>query len=337
MGNEGVGSGGLALVSVFFEPELALQRLQAASVARFVPPGYFRAIRIIDNTQRGIESNVAGELIDAFDDHRDHVRILRPNDVDRLPAATGWWSQQVLKLSIARQLDASHYLVLDAKNHFVAVPDECRFVTADGRARVSAYSFAEHPLRHALERTIEYVGLSDPEGLIDHFTSTTTPFTFETARVATMMGQIEAESGRPFATEFVRSGLTEFFLYSAWAIRDGERLEDVFDLTAESMPAVWPRRADVEGVRGAVAQAAASGAPLFSVHRRAYQSLPQDARRELAEYWRGCGLFATVELGEAFAESVASSADEFEHAQRWRGLRLKIVGRLRRGVARLKR
>jgi hypothetical protein len=275
--------------------------------------------------------------MDAFGNHRERVRILRPDDVDRLPAATGWWSQQVLKLSIARQLDASHYVVLDAKNHFVAVPGEGRFVTVDGRSRISAYSFASHPLRPALERTIEYAGLSDREGLIDHFTSTTTPFTFETGRVTRMMGEIEAESGRPFAAEFVRSGLTEFFLYSAWAIRDGKLLGDMFDLTADSMPTVWPRRADVEGVRAAVAQAAASGDPLFSVHRRAFQALPSDARRELAEFWCARELFATVERGEAFAESVAADAAEFERAQRWRELRLKVVGRLRRSVARLKR
>jgi hypothetical protein len=103
------------------------------------------------------------------------------------------------------------------------------------------------------------------------------------------------------------------------------------------MPTVWPRRADVEGVRAAVAQATASGDPLFSVHRRAFQALPSDARRELAEFWRSCELFASVDQGEAFAASVASAADEFERAQRWRELRLKVVGRLRRGVARLKR
>jgi hypothetical protein len=242
----------------------------------------------------------------------------------------------VLKLAIANSLSTAHYVVLDAKNHFMSTPAPHQFVAQDGRPRVTAYSFETHPLRGALERVIDYVGLSDRDALVARFTSTTTPFTFETERVTHMIDAIERQTGRGFAEEFVRSGLTEFFLYSAWSLRDGSTLDQIFDTDVERMPTVWPRRADAAGVQAAIEHAESTDSALFSVHRRALQSLPPDATAALAQFWFARGLFSSVADGERLVANVADAAHRFDREQRWRQLRLKVVGRLRRTLARLR-
>jgi hypothetical protein len=289
----------LTFVSVAFEAEVPLLVLQARSMARFLPSADVGAVIVVDNSGFGMSRSVRRGLDQAYGVLADRVRVVRPRQVVRVPVTTGWRSQQILKLAVSHQIEAAHYVVLDAKNHFVATPEPTFFVADDGRPAANTYSYREHPHRSSLEHVLTYLGL-DPAAYLDSFTATVTPFTFETARVRAMMADIEQRSGRRFADEFVSQELTEFFLYSGWLVRSGLRLDEVFDVRQSFCPTVWPGKANRDGVAAAVSQSERDGSPLFAVHRSALARLDADAVAPLVDYWCRVGLFPDRRQGIEF-------------------------------------
>ena len=321
-------------VSVVFETEFPLLRLQARSMARFLPESLCREIIVLDNSTRGMPGGERDALLAEYGGLRPRVRVLRPSDVARVPGMVGWQSQQVLKLLVAEHLGADRYVVLDAKNHFVDTPDVGFFQSPDDRARVNTYGYEQHPLRPNLEHVLEYVGV-DPAPYVGSFTATVTPFVLDRELVLAMVADIEARSGRPFAEEFAAHELTEFFLYTAWIVARGRPLEDVFDFHQVFCPVVWPRRADRAGVEAAIAQARSGRTPLFAVHRRALNRLDDEGARALATYWTDLGLFESVPAAERFVRDFRAAFVRTERAKKVRELPYRAVTVLRRARHRL--
>ena len=283
----------LALVTVVFETEVALLRLQAHSLDRFVAADAIDSIAVIDNSTHALSSRLRSNLIAEYGRHGAKVRFVRPDELARVPPASGWLVQQVLKLAVADQLTTSHYLVLDAKDHLIRAASVEDFVNEAGLARIPAYSYESHPLRPQLERVLGYLGI-DAEPHVQRFSATVTPFTLETAEVQRMMTAVAARRpDRDFAAEFVEHGLLEFFLYAGWLMTQRGSLEKAFDLQDRSSPKVWKGTATLAGVTAAIRSADAEGAAVFSVHRRALPRLSWAALVALADFWTGRGLFAS--------------------------------------------
>lgn len=307
----------LTFTSVVFDAEFRLLQLQARSMRCYLPPSLVAEIVIIDNSVRGMTAGFRGCLLDEYGALAGLVRILRPQDIGRLPGAVGWRSQQVLKLAVADLLTTDKYVVLDAKNIFVAEPTNAFFEDEAGRPRVTAYSYRSHPLRPALEHVLRYLGL-DPAPHVDRFTATVTPFVLETSIVRELVAGIERRSGNTFPREFVAHDLTEFFLYSGWIIASGRSLDEVFDLHQISCPNVWPHSANLAGVELAIKQSEESGAPLFTVHRKALGRLDARSLELLADFWTGRQLFAGSAAAQGF---LAGFRQEFEKLERNRRIR----------------
>lgn len=274
----------MSFVSVVFESEVPLLRLQARSMAIYLPHEEVAELVIIDNTRRGLPTIEVQMLLKEYAGLAPNVRFVRPQDICDVPKTIGWRSQQILKLCVASQISTDNYVVLDAKHHFIARASSEFFVTAEGRPRVAAYGFGSHPLRASLENTLVYCHL-DPGPHIDRFTTTAPPFVFETKLVLEMIADIERSSGRTFGEEFVDNELTEFFLYSAWLISQGRSLDEVFDLAGTSCQVLWPGSATPSGVVSAIARIVESDWPLFGVHRKALGKLNEHGRVNLADFW----------------------------------------------------
>lgn len=284
----------ITLATVAFEAETMLLALQARSVARYLAPADVREILVIDNSERGMSTGYRGRVNSAYGPHAEKVTWLRPGEIMAIPRASGWYVQQLLKLSVAEHVQTPHYVALDAKDHFIAPVEPTTFVDAAGRGRVPAYSYREHPLRPHLERTLSYLDLP-PDSLLDLFAATVTPFTFETEQVREMMREVgERRTPADFAGEFIDNQLLEFFLYSAWLTRRRGSLREAFDIDAERFPKVWKRSATTAGVDEAIKLARELDAPVFSVHRRALATLPPPALWNLARFWVQRGLFGNV-------------------------------------------
>lgn len=321
----------LTFVTVAFESELTLLLLQARSFAVHVDPTLVDSILVIDNTTRGMRPTFIRELLAEYMTFADRVHIFSPRMISALPASIGWRKQQVLKLAIAKFVTTDQYVVLDAKNHFVGRPSVTFFRDDRGRACGTSYTYANHPLRPGLEHVLRYEGL-EPAPYLHRFTATVTPFVFDTAKVNELIKDVESTSGHTFAAEFIEQDLLEFFLYTAWLIANGHRLDDYFCLDRVSCPTVWPRGASLAKVTAAMNEGKEFGAPVFSVHRKALATLDDPALTALGELWMTSGLFSTMaEVSQFLARFRAQFVRE-ERRRKIREIRVRGIRRLARAI-----
>jgi len=259
------------------------------------------------------------------------VRVLHRREVATLPRTTGWRSQQVLKLSVARLVSTARYVVLDAKNHFVAPLTAAFLETPDGRPRTFVNDYTNHPLRPNFERVLRYVGL-EPGDHLRSFGPTTTPFTLITEVVRALVRDVEARAGCAFPREFVRQDLTEFILYSSWLVASGTPLPQAYALDQPRCPTVWPRSADAAGVERAVEESDGRDAPLFAVHRRALAVLDAPTSGMLADFWVERGLFPSAADALRFVTEFQAGHDRTLRRQRLREAPYSVLARARRSL-----
>ncbi|QIK65367.1 hypothetical protein G7072_02555 [Nocardioides sp. HDW12B] len=318
----------LTFVSVVFGPEVPLLRLQARSFAAFAHPDVVAEVIVLDNTAGGMARKEQQALVADFGVHGPSVRVLRGREVMKVPATTGWRSQQVLKLGIAEQVGTPRYVVLDAKNHLVAPLGGDFFEAPDGRIRMGLpHSYAAHSLRPSLERVLTYLGLD--LSLVDRFTTTATPFVLDTATVRSLVEELGAPTGRSFAEEFLDHDLTEFFLYSGW-VRASGPWEELFDFQPVECPVLWPRNATEEGVAAVSWWVSERGTPFLGVHRRALLRLDPAGLEALASMWADAGLFVSAEDAATFITDFRRSCVRAERRAHLREAPGALRQRLRR-------
>lgn len=319
---------GITLATTVYEAEVELLMHQARSFSKFLPSETTAAVIVIDNTRRGISPKTARELERAYGGVWPKVTVLRPDEIARVPRSTGWRSQQILKLALARRIETSHYIVFDAKNHLIRKFELYDFVGADRRSRIPAYSYVDHPLRPSLELVLQYVGLGDFD--VSSYSATTTPFTLDTSLVRDMLSDIEGRSGRPFESEFLAHGLTEFFLYSAWVRKTVSNYESLIEDVPQTALTVWPSRCSDENVRELVGRAMAENAGVFSVHRSSFPRLTQSARLDLANFWVRLGFYANVDEAYVHIERMRKNFKRWDLFQKLSDVPGRVATRLRR-------
>ena len=314
----------LAFVSVVFEAEYGLLGIQARSMARYLPVDATDEIVVIDNSRRGMPASLLRQLLEDYGPHAPHVSVMRSDDITKVRGAVGWRTQQVLKLLIASRLRAERFVLLDAKNHFVAEWTPSLFEAQDGRMLVGMNTYETHPLRRDLEHVLRYLRI-DPAQHVPSFTSTVTPFVLSTALVRELIGELESASGRSFTREFVKNDLTEFFLYAGWLLSHSPSLHEVYASGLKVGPTVWPRGATVEGVTAAIDAVTAGGHPMFAVHRMALARLDRDAAALLAGFWAERGLFDSLESATTFVQEFPAILEREQRAQKRADLPSRVL------------
>lgn len=281
----------LSIVTVFFEAELDLLRLQARSFARFLDPDATKEIIVIDNCARPLSARWRKRIFHAYGPLASKVRMISHRDVGRVPPAVGWRRQQVLKLLVAGTVNTDAYIVLDAKNHLIAQTGRPTFVTGDGRILGNYYSYRSHPLRNALNASLKYFAL-EPESILDRFSSTSTPIILIAQEVRSLIEEVASRENRPFAEAFIRGPFTEFLLYGAWIRSREESGGHFYDEAGIPSAVVWPRGQGFEQVARTLMDARRPGARFFSVHRTALARMGRRARKLVLEFWVERDLFA---------------------------------------------
>ena len=287
------------LVTVVFEKEYDLLLLQARSLRLFAPRDLFATILVIDNSAAGMPEPVRQRLLTEYGDLASAVRIMSRADFAIATKGHGWSTQQVLKILAAEIVTTDRYVVIDAKNHFVAPLERRHFQAPDGRARMTMIAYRRHALGAHLERVLAFVGL-DPAAFVDRFPQTRTPFIFDTAAVRRMTDELARREGETFEALFIRHGFTEFFLYSAWLLKTPGAFEALYSVEDFELPGVWKHYADADGCRRTIASLDRAMAPVFGIHRDALALLDRRARAVVAAFWAERGLFPSREAGEAF-------------------------------------
>lgn len=286
----------LSFVTVVFEPEIALLRLQARSMARFLDESCVAEIVVLDNVAGGMRGRTRRSVLAEFGPVlAPRVSIIRTTKLGVHHSTEGWRSQQAAKLLIAKHIGTAHYVILDAKNHLIVPASVRDFVDDAGRALGRTHPYTEHPLRGDLERTLRFLGADDAEvaHAFQDFPPTATPFVIDTSLALRMIRGVETAAGEPFAHAFERASLLEFFLYSGWSILREQRPP----INGDSIPTpiVWPGHATEQGALDAIREVEECGAHWFSVHRRVLARADAATRRRIIDFWVARGLMGTAE------------------------------------------
>ena len=293
----------LTFVTVVFGAETRLLELQARSLARYLDSDAVASIVVIDNGWRRPSRRRMGRLRAAYGRLADRLTIVRTIElVPELPPTIGWRSQQLAKLLVARVVTTDHYVVLDAKNHLIRPTGLADFLGPDGRAHGATHPYTQHPLKPQLIAALRYLGAGESviDESVEEFPPTATPFVMNTALTRAMLDGIEEASGLPFAREFERQQLTEFFLYSSWIVVRASGIDAIYDRVPIPSPTVWPARRDIAGVDAAIEEAERDDPAFFAVHRNALARGDEAARKRLAQFWVQRGLFRTESSARRF-------------------------------------
>lgn len=304
----------ISLATTVYEAEVDLLVHQARSFARFLQDDSVTSVIVIDNTSRGLSAGNVRKLGSAYGRVWPRVEILRPRDITYVPSSTGWRSQQILKLALARRIQTSHYVVLDAKNHLIRDFELGDYVGENGVSKVPAYSFIRHPLRPSLEHVLEYVGLGGVD--LSSFSATTTPFPLDTKLVRSMLDDIQTRSERSFEEEFLANDLTEFFLYSAWVRKTQPNYESRVRDVPQTAVTIWPGQATDADVERLVERATRDGAGFFAVHRSAYPRLTSNASSRLVRFWCDLGIYESEAEARHHIERMARNYRRWDAMQK---------------------
>ncbi len=92
-----------SLVTVTYKDELGFTRMQARSIARYVPRDFLAEILVVANIPPAMPEGWQASLMCAYGSSADLVRFVPAAAIAEIPDKTsGWFSQQVLKLSVSK-------------------------------------------------------------------------------------------------------------------------------------------------------------------------------------------------------------------------------------------
>jgi hypothetical protein len=284
------------LVTVAHEFDYPLLRLQAHSLARYLPADFTDAIYVIAN--QGLRGNKEWQrpLLHDYGYLADKIHFLDACEVAAIPEnIEGWHSQQILKLMIARVVVSQRYIVLDAKNHLV-FPLSSEFYENGDRIRSTSMNYQALDFRPYLENSLRYFGIAE-EAIFKPFLPTITPFILPTWVVNALTACIAQREQMPFPSAFQKLGTTEFFLFGGFLGSSPGGIGKLYDMSGPCCPVIWPQTA-VDG-RAAVDRVAArverERLPFFSVHRRAFPLLDERSKQTIAGLWVRRHLFDDLE------------------------------------------
>lgn len=274
------------MVTVTFAEDARLSVLQALSVDRLFDLNDVDEYLIVvnDAPNQEWEGLLRAELGRRIGDRlRQRTRFVHADELAPVAGTRGWKSQQVLKLEVSRVVGTEHYLLLDAKNHFIR-PSSISDFYQDGR--IATYVKARPQWRSWVQASFDALGAEPSEHHLDKPYPTTTPYLLITAEVHALLERIEARHGR-LAESFSDMGsATEFFLYYAHLVdRYGEDPPYV-----DSEPRVtalfrrWPQ--DPREVERLLSEAVADDVPVLGIHRERIPQLSSAQRLQIEDIWR---------------------------------------------------
>jgi hypothetical protein len=288
-----------SFVTVVYEVDFDLLALQARSMQRYCPEKMIDSIVVIDNSLHPLPRDKKLRLITEYGRFAKFVRILRAEEIARIPETNGWTAQQILKLMVATHVQTERYVVLDAKNHFVFNLTPEFLEAPDGRVRIDVHSYKGHLMCDHLVNALSYLGVYSDDCL-NTFTTTGTPFVMYTDIARRLIHDISEKEHAQFETVFVRNRLTEFFLYTGYIMQSGISVKSLYDFRQGVCPGVWPNHADEKGCTSQIAHSNESQTPLFGVHSQAIAALGKRERNLIAGFWFNRGLFETKDAANLF-------------------------------------
>ncbi|MEQ1769196.1 MAG: DUF6492 family protein [Devosia sp.] len=212
---------GTTLVTVIYARELHLLRLQAVSISKYLGPSVeVHSIIIIANgpNQAALRRTILRKVVPLYGRFTTRVIVMLGEELlAESLTGSGWHTQQVIKLEVARKISTPSYLVLDAKNHLVRPLDYVDLFAPDGRIYASILG------RTSMEEYLKF-SLVATGAVYDDDASTafscTTPSLLDTSIVMSLLAYLETNDVLPLSLimRYPQQEATEFFLYFGHAL-----------------------------------------------------------------------------------------------------------------------
>jgi hypothetical protein len=198
--------------------ELNLLKLQAYSF-KYVDINIISNIYIVFNDNNFDIFKQSFDNIIAYFPKEIHHKVkllsLKELNID-YPANSNWFSQQRVKIEIAKYIKNKYYVVLDSKNHFISKIDSTFFFKNE-KPILYFNSVGEEMLQY-YNNCLNYFKITCPNTTKPKLKiQTTTPFLFITEECISLMNFIKEKERIDFGTFFMREQkYTEFYFYYAF-------------------------------------------------------------------------------------------------------------------------
>lgn len=266
----------LDLITVVFQEELNLLRIQAESIHKYISDNNINSITVIVNDKDNVAS-----LIDSawWKSHQHKVKIKPYSSYNYVSRINGWENQQLLKLLAASESSSKWAMVLDAKTWFIQPLDANKLFDAYGKPCVGSAGISPH-FKSSQQFVERYYNVRMP----DIIGPAGVPFLFESATVRDMIDEI------PGFIEWFQTNvrypnlITEFHLYSGYVLSkyndykylyNNTRYYDavnIADWEADNFDAIYSNLISNDRVLTA------------SIHRRAYSKLAESQCKKWASF-----------------------------------------------------
>jgi Family of unknown function (DUF6492) len=288
----------VSFVTVVFEEEINLLKLQARSISKFLELSFVERIILVVNgrNQLAVFESIKSKVVPEY---RNAAQLVG------LSTESGWHSQQALKLAISAFITTDYYIVLDSKNHFIKPANRLSFFSQDGKALYSEQDLSGLMSEH-FRNSMELFG-NDPGININSSLPSTTPFVFFTKAVREMQKALRTKGMASFAEMVLPRGLprTEFLAYYSYLLyrRSVNNLYVVGDSYVASL---WRMHVEDLGLfTDALRYAKTDQVFVFGLHRCARQALTFSQKLLIADLWRSVGLVQDLEETFNFLENEA--------------------------------
>ncbi len=276
------------LVTVVFQDELPILKLQAASVARYCKNIGIRNIYVVvnddDDTIHKIDAGWWGDLAN-------HVLVIPRSAFSTEFVDNGWVSQQVLKLLTAAISYNTWSMVLDAKTIFVREVVLSELIDSQGRACVGNMTTFPvfEPARLIVNNLfkIDMTQQLGPGGV---------PFMLQNDTVRLMIGEISFLTGRSFPRWFQGNGkLTEFMLYSGYVQHKFGNF-DMFYSSQLNFQPVNVCHSEVDAWDRKLSEMQQPKTLTVSVHRTAWKQLSNEQQQQYQNFLIDRGIVGAWQL-----------------------------------------
>jgi len=314
--------GGLfTFVTIVFRGDIALLRLQAQSMARFIDPDTVSSILLVlnDVDEPGLRGMIA-DLLDSYGPLRSKLRIVSGDDLllrpdrkhkktlferiyvenrFRIPfvgrggwrGGNGYRFQQALKLASARAATSENMVILDGKNIFLRAPDPYELFGRDGRAIGTFAKVVPDFHRNWLAESLDVLSVQVPLQDIQETVGYSTPYSVKRKLLLNLLDEIEAGYGSVQALFASKRRPSEFMLIHVFCLKHFGGPDRMFANCGRRNIGIWGDF-DAAQVDAVLAEAEAQTPLTFGLHRKAVANLNPGQRQKVQGLFEAKGLDA---------------------------------------------
>jgi len=293
---------------VFYEKEAALLGLLVRSIELYCPSDLIDKLYFINNS---IDSDLGRkcferDVLPNFDKFSSRVKLISASDlgVDVESNFDPYIAQQALKLEFHKVTDKSHYLVLDAKNHFIRALTQSDLFSNEGKP-VSHHQVHRGYPGTLLANSCNYFDVEVAQA--QPVLPMVTPYLMITQIAGKVCKHIEEKEGIDVYAFIEKKGkVSEFMLYCAFILANGG-IENTYSIKPKPYATLFTKWPESESdIKQVLQSTGKEHIVTFAIHINRFQQLTHDHINFITQMWVERNLFDSIEAGKAFINDQVS-------------------------------